>query len=182
MAGAAFALLAKGKKLDDHQKKAIAAVAADLANVTIAVLLGGALVHGAQAVAEHVIGHIAQEAVVKASVKGAVHHASVKIFSAEMPKDPTEAIMEEALKILIKELESGDLKKYLEKATKEAEKKVESANGESVIEARIDMSAEVAGKGLCPECKKPMQIVMAGDSKVWACLADRITLPVPDET
>lgn len=49
------------------------------------------------------------------------------------------------------------------------------------VSARVDMSAEVAGKGLCPECRKPMQAVMAGNSKVWACVADRISLPMPDD-
>jgi ribosomal protein L37AE/L43A len=48
------------------------------------------------------------------------------------------------------------------------------------IEARIDMSAEVAGVGKCPECKKPMRIVTAAGSQMWTCEADRITLPLPD--
>lgn len=48
------------------------------------------------------------------------------------------------------------------------------------VTARIDMSAEVAGMGNCPECKKPMEIVASGGTKVWACAHDRITLPLPD--
>jgi hypothetical protein len=50
------------------------------------------------------------------------------------------------------------------------------------LEAKIDMSAEVAGKGLCPDCKKPMTEAYAGEHKVWACAADRIVLPFPDES
>ena len=48
------------------------------------------------------------------------------------------------------------------------------------VKARIDMSAEIAGAGKCPECKKDMEVVTAGGRKVWACAADRITLPVPN--
>ena len=48
------------------------------------------------------------------------------------------------------------------------------------VEARIDMSAEVAGAGKCPECKQPMQIVNVAGSAMWTCAADRITLPLPD--
>lgn len=48
------------------------------------------------------------------------------------------------------------------------------------VEARIDMSADVAGLGKCPECKRPMEIVTAAGSRMWACAADRITIPVPN--
>lgn len=47
------------------------------------------------------------------------------------------------------------------------------------IESRIDMSADVAGKGLCPECKKPMESVFVNNSRMLACAACRITLPAP---
>ena len=50
----------------------------------------------------------------------------------------------------------------------------------SKIESRVDMSAEVAGRGLCPECKVPMQKIMAGSSMMWVCNSDRITIPLPD--
>lgn len=48
------------------------------------------------------------------------------------------------------------------------------------VEARIDMSAEVAGAGKCPECKRPMRIVSVSNTPMWTCDADRITLPLPD--
>jgi hypothetical protein len=46
--------------------------------------------------------------------------------------------------------------------------------------ARIDMSAEVAGAGLCPECRKPMERSHANDIPVLRCLDCRIALPTPD--
>ena len=57
--------------------------------------------------------------------------------------------------------------------------KSQSADSTKVT-ARIDMSAEVAGRGLCPECKTPMKIAHAGISRAWICAADRITLPLPN--
>jgi hypothetical protein len=48
------------------------------------------------------------------------------------------------------------------------------------VAARIDMSPEVAGKGLCPECRNPMTIAHAGISRSWVCVADRIALPLPN--
>jgi hypothetical protein len=56
-----------------------------------------------------------------------------------------------------------------------------SEKTETKVSARVDMSADVAGKGLCPECRNPMEVVMAGGNKVWACVADRISLPMPDD-
>jgi hypothetical protein len=47
--------------------------------------------------------------------------------------------------------------------------------------ARIDMSAEVAGKGLCPECHKPMSMSHANGYPVLVCDEHRIAIPVPDE-
>jgi len=55
----------------------------------------------------------------------------------------------------------------------------ESTETKQVV-ARIDMSEEVAGRGLCPECKTPMKIARAGISRAWICAADRITLPLPN--
>jgi hypothetical protein len=46
--------------------------------------------------------------------------------------------------------------------------------------ARIDMSAEVAGAGLCPECRKPMEASHANDIPVLRCLDCRIAIPTPD--
>ena len=50
----------------------------------------------------------------------------------------------------------------------------------TTVTSKIDMSAEVAGSGKCPECKKPMEIIISGNSRVWACAHDRISLPLPD--
>lgn len=58
---------------------------------------------------------------------------------------------------------------------------IEANTTKKEVSARVDMSADVAGKGLCPECKTPMEVVMAGTNKVWACVAHRISLPIPDD-
>jgi hypothetical protein len=50
----------------------------------------------------------------------------------------------------------------------------------SRIDAKISMSEEIAGKGLCPECKLPMIEAVAGNSLSWVCVADRISLPKPN--
>jgi len=49
------------------------------------------------------------------------------------------------------------------------------------VQARINMSAEVAGAGLCPECQKPMNRAMANGYPVLVCNEHRIALPVSDE-
>lgn len=49
------------------------------------------------------------------------------------------------------------------------------------VEAKIDMSADVVGKGLCPECKKPMVKAFVGTHQAWTCVADRVALPVENE-
>lgn len=50
------------------------------------------------------------------------------------------------------------------------------------LEAALDMSEQVAGIGLCPECKRPMeQTLIATDDQVWVCLQCRVTLPIKDE-
>ena len=67
-------------------------------------------------------------------------------------------------------------------ATKsEAAKKIEATATKQKLTARIDMSAEVAGKGLCPECRKPMSASHANGIPVLVCEEHRIALPVPDE-
>lgn len=48
------------------------------------------------------------------------------------------------------------------------------------VKARIDMSEEIAGKGLCPECGKPMQEMFANNIKCLCCMEDRIVLPMAD--
>lgn len=50
----------------------------------------------------------------------------------------------------------------------------------SKIEARIDMSEGVAGAGLCPDCKRPMERAMANGIDTYVCHSDRISIPVPD--
>jgi hypothetical protein len=49
------------------------------------------------------------------------------------------------------------------------------------IKARIDMSADVAGAGLCPECRKPMELSHANGIPVMVCDTHRIAIPVPDQ-
>jgi hypothetical protein len=49
------------------------------------------------------------------------------------------------------------------------------------VTARIDMSADVAGAGLCPECRKPMERSHANGIPVMTCDAHRIAIPIPDE-
>lgn len=48
------------------------------------------------------------------------------------------------------------------------------------VEARIDMSTEVAGAGLCPDCKQPMQPMTAGPVETQTCMDCRISLPLAD--
>lgn len=45
------------------------------------------------------------------------------------------------------------------------------------VTARIDMSEEVAGQGLCPECKEKMQPVIANGIDCLCCMNCRIVLP-----
>lgn len=49
------------------------------------------------------------------------------------------------------------------------------------VTARIDMSADVAGAGLCPECRKPMERSHANGIPVLTCDMHRIAIPIPDE-
>lgn len=49
------------------------------------------------------------------------------------------------------------------------------------VKAKLDMSAEVAGQGLCPECKKPMTKMLANGHEVVVCHEDRIALPLKDD-
>lgn len=66
-------------------------------------------------------------------------------------------------------------------ATKsEADAKRVQASAVKKVTARIDMSAEVAGAGLCPECRQPMTASHANGIPVLVCEEHRIALPVPD--
>jgi hypothetical protein len=64
---------------------------------------------------------------------------------------------------------------------KAGEKKVEAAVESEKVEARINMSAEVAGAGLCPECQKPMERSHANGIPVLTCDVHRIAIPIADE-
>lgn len=48
------------------------------------------------------------------------------------------------------------------------------------VTARINMSADVAGAGLCPECREPMEATFAAGHPVWSCKVDRISIPRAD--
>lgn len=74
-------------------------------------------------------------------------------------------------------------KAYLEASSTKSEaaaKKVEATAAKQKLTARIDMSAEVAGKGLCPECRQPMTASHANGIPVLVCEEHRIALPVAD--
>lgn len=47
----------------------------------------------------------------------------------------------------------------------------------SQVKAKIDMSEEVVGRGLCPECKQPMKPCIVNGFPALFCLEDRIVLP-----
>ena len=49
------------------------------------------------------------------------------------------------------------------------------------VTARIDMSAEVAGAGLCPECRAPMTKAFANGHPVHVCHEHMIAIPIADE-
>jgi hypothetical protein len=177
-AGAALVGLARGRKLTDQDKHALAAVAADLAIITATVVTGGHAAHGLAAFFAHGGTHLAQDCLIKAAVKGSVHHASVVSFVTVGGAGRTmEDILNDTIKLMADALESGDLSKYVDEADATAAP-VEASVAK--VTARIDMSAEVAGKGMCPECRKPMTVVNAGATRMWACVADRISFPVPN--
>lgn len=48
------------------------------------------------------------------------------------------------------------------------------------VKAKLEMGADVAGLGLCPDCQVPMERVMHGENEVAVCVADRIVLPLKD--
>ena len=55
------------------------------------------------------------------------------------------------------------------------QKKVEAKS--TKLQARINMSEEIVGNGLCPECGQPMKPVIANGIDCLCCFADRIVLP-----
>lgn len=52
--------------------------------------------------------------------------------------------------------------------------------GQKEVKARVDMSAEVAGKGLCPECRQQMTTAIVNGHESLVCHEDRIAIPVAD--
>jgi hypothetical protein len=195
-AGLALKKLATGKSLEHGDKQAIGAVAADLAAVTASLMLTGGAGHGILVFMHHFGTHLAQEMLLKAAVKGTVGahphehpvdnqpHASM-ITSASHEDE----ILEEALKLMMDVLENGDLEELIKKFEKEAveegkgkeaKKDLRSSISSTELRAKLDMSAEVAGRGLCPDCKQPMKFAIIAGNPSWACETDRISLPLPD--
>jgi len=71
-------------------------------------------------------------------------------------------------------------KAWIEAGTKaKAEEKARVAAAK--VEARIDMSAEVAGQGLCPDCRGQMERGVSNGINVWYCNPDRIAIPIADD-
>lgn len=63
-------------------------------------------------------------------------------------------------------------------AVSDKQKKVEVSSAK--VHARIDMSDDVVGNGLCPECRKPMERSHANGFPVLTCDTHRIAIPIPD--
>lgn len=59
-------------------------------------------------------------------------------------------------------------------------KSVTAKTTKTNLTARIDMGADVAGKGLCPDCRKPMTASIANGHAGLVCHEDRIFLPAVD--
>ena len=55
-----------------------------------------------------------------------------------------------------------------------------SNDGKHKVNAKINMSADHAGMGLCPDCGKPMNETYASDIPVVSCFPCRISLPRKD--
>jgi len=191
-AGAALKKLASRQPLTHEDKHAMGAVAADLAAVTASVLMTGGAAHGVVLFMQHFGTHLATEAMLKSAVKGsaghAVHHASVLTTASD-----EDQIMQHALEYMMDVLEIAVLEALMKKFEAEAKKEGKGdeakkdvreaalmASG-SKLTAKLDMSAEVAGKGMCPDCKRPMIVAMIGNVPSWSCEHDRISLPLPDD-
>jgi len=80
---------------------------------------------------------------------------------------------------------------YLPKAWREASvsakeltaKREQAEIAAKAVTARIDMSEDVAGRGLCPNCRQPMQAgFKANGHDVLVCMKDRIAIPLADAT
>lgn len=66
-------------------------------------------------------------------------------------------------------------------ATKTEAKVKQETLAKTQVKARVDMSAEVAGAGLCPDCRKPMIPSHANGHPVLSCTACRIVIPTKDD-
>jgi hypothetical protein len=195
-AGIAMKKLATGKPLEHADKHAMGAVAADLAAVTASLMLTGGAAHGIIAFMHHFGAHLAQEALLKAAVKGAagsaVHHASVRVLTTASDEDQ---MMQAAIKYMMDALENGDLTEMIQRFEAEAksegkgpeaQKEVKQAStltAGTQVEAKLDMSEATLGKGKCPDCKSPMIIAhIDGENgpPCYACQACRVSLPLPD--
>jgi uncharacterized protein (UPF0212 family) len=58
----------------------------------------------------------------------------------------------------------------------------DEAPKKTVLEAKLDMSAEVAGEGVCPACNSPMERVFLEKGEVYTCIPCRVVLPIKDPT
>lgn len=76
---------------------------------------------------------------------------------------------------------SATVKEKQEKIQANAKIVEAQVDNSNKVVARIDMSEEVAGAGLCPECRKKMVEVMVNDVPMLACHEHRIVLPYKDE-
>lgn len=191
-AGVALKKLATGKGLEHADKHALGAVAADIAAVTASILVTGGAAHGIAAFMHHFGSHLAQEALLKAAVKGAAgaaQHASIRVLTTASDEDQ---IMKDAIKYMMDALENGDLEEMMARFEAEAKKegkgpevkqelKKAAVEASTEVDAKLNMSAEHAGSGNCPDCSKPMTIAMAGSAPSWGCAACRISLPLPDD-
>lgn len=187
-AGLAMKKLATGKPLEHGDKHAMGAVAADLAAVTASLLLTGGAAHGIIAFVHHFGSHLAQEALIKAAVKGAAgaaQHASLRILSSETDED---RMMTEAVKYMMDALENGDLQEMMARFEAEAKKEHKDREAKkdlkasSEVSAALDMGPTGLGAGKCPDCKSPMIVALiANDVPGYACPNScRISLPLPD--
>lgn len=200
-AGHALAKLTTGKGLDHTDKHAIASVAADIALITTSILVTGGAAHGIAAFFKHFGTHMAQEALMKAAVKGVITHASFIVTSAAVE----DLIVENAIKMMMDEFENGDLNALMAKygpASKaepgqtevhpdpEAEAKPAPQKTEAATKlgaSSLNMGPDGAGAGRCPErdCGKPMQIALVsnGDKPVpsYICTSCRVSLPIPND-
>lgn len=48
------------------------------------------------------------------------------------------------------------------------------------VKAKLDMSEDVAGQGLCPDCKKQMERIIVNDHPTMTCMNCRICMPIND--